>query len=201
MNSIVSRDLSVHQEHELLLKLEQAGLNSKMAQKVIESKNNRVAKEMIEVISDELSSVITVEIETKSLLDLREEYGTGEGGFYDNDWWLNEEFAESVPEPGIYEVNVEKQLVNMTYDEQVEAIPEGWDFPHPAVIAQVILKHHKETGENLLKDWWTLASLTGSDGRRVRVGYFDSCGLSVRYVRDDIRVSYIGVVTARKTDK
>ncbi len=43
----VMRDLSVHQEHELLLKLEAAGLDSGLASGVINSKDNRQAKQVI----------------------------------------------------------------------------------------------------------------------------------------------------------
>ena len=45
-----NRKLSVHVEHELLLKLESAGLNDDLAQRIIESKGNKVAKQMIGII-------------------------------------------------------------------------------------------------------------------------------------------------------
>ena len=41
------RELSVHVEHELLLKLEAAGLDEASAQKIIQSKGNRLAKELV----------------------------------------------------------------------------------------------------------------------------------------------------------
>lgn len=52
MKNIVSpkRTLSVHQEHELLVKLETAGLTKKDAQRVINSKRNQVAGRVIEAI-------------------------------------------------------------------------------------------------------------------------------------------------------
>src|SRR3989338_7146181 len=43
METIVGRTLSVHQEHEVLLKLEAAGLTDKLAQKVVDSKGNDLA--------------------------------------------------------------------------------------------------------------------------------------------------------------
>lgn len=49
MSNMVSQ-LSVHQEHEVLLKLEAAGLNGILAQKFIESKGNGIAKAMIRLI-------------------------------------------------------------------------------------------------------------------------------------------------------
>lgn len=42
-----NRKLSVHVEHELLLKFETAGLDDALAQKVIESKDNRLAMEFV----------------------------------------------------------------------------------------------------------------------------------------------------------
>ncbi len=48
-----NRKLSVHVEHELLLKLESAGLNDDLAQRIIESKGNKIAKQMIGIILPE----------------------------------------------------------------------------------------------------------------------------------------------------
>jgi len=48
--SIVSRNLSVHKEHEVLLKLEAAGLGDVEAQSLIESKDNGLAKKVVSYI-------------------------------------------------------------------------------------------------------------------------------------------------------
>lgn len=53
MATIVSRTLSVHQEHELLLKLETAGLTDKLAQGVIDSKGNDLAAKVVRLIQNE----------------------------------------------------------------------------------------------------------------------------------------------------
>ncbi|MEK7624596.1 MAG: hypothetical protein AAB404_02680 [Patescibacteria group bacterium] len=52
MKSIVSRTLSVHKEHEVLLKLEAAGLNDKLAQKIIDSKGNELATKVVRLIQN-----------------------------------------------------------------------------------------------------------------------------------------------------
>lgn len=52
MEPIVSRTLSVHKEHELLQKLEAAGLNDPLAQKVIESKHNDLAVKVVRLIQN-----------------------------------------------------------------------------------------------------------------------------------------------------
>lgn len=50
MANIVSQ-ISVHQQHELLAKLEAAGLTGDLAQKVIESRGNALAKNVVNLIS------------------------------------------------------------------------------------------------------------------------------------------------------
>jgi len=45
-----SRKLSVHTEHEFLLKMEGAGLGEEEAQAVIESEENKIAKELVDLI-------------------------------------------------------------------------------------------------------------------------------------------------------
>lgn len=47
MQNIARRTLSVHQEHELLLKLESAGLDAELAQKVIEAQGNKLAQKLV----------------------------------------------------------------------------------------------------------------------------------------------------------
>ncbi len=52
METIMSRDLSVHKEHEVLLKLESAGLNDDRAQKIIASKDNELAAKIVRLIDN-----------------------------------------------------------------------------------------------------------------------------------------------------
>ena len=49
---IVSRTLSVHKEHEVLLKLEAAGLTDELAQRVIDSKGNDLATKVVKFIAN-----------------------------------------------------------------------------------------------------------------------------------------------------
>lgn len=46
------RQLSVHKEHEVLLKLEAAGLNNELAQKVIDSKGNDLAAKVVRLLKN-----------------------------------------------------------------------------------------------------------------------------------------------------
>ncbi|MFH1855577.1 MAG: hypothetical protein ABH810_04215 [bacterium] len=50
--TMVSRTLSVHKEHELLLKLETAGLSDDLAQRVIDSKGNDLATKVVRLIQN-----------------------------------------------------------------------------------------------------------------------------------------------------
>lgn len=52
MNTMVSRTLSVHKEHEVLLKLEAAGLDDELAQRVIDSKGNDLATKVVRLIEN-----------------------------------------------------------------------------------------------------------------------------------------------------
>lgn len=52
-DNMVSRTLSVHKEHELLLKLEAAGLNDDLAQKIIASKDNALALKLVVVAKND----------------------------------------------------------------------------------------------------------------------------------------------------
>jgi len=48
------RSLSIHQEHEILIKLEKAGLNPQDAQRIIQSKGNVIAEEILHVLRNGL---------------------------------------------------------------------------------------------------------------------------------------------------
>ncbi len=52
MNTIVSHTLSVHKEHEFLVKLETAGLTNVLAQKVIDSKGNDLGAKVVRLIEN-----------------------------------------------------------------------------------------------------------------------------------------------------
>lgn len=58
MGKTVSRTLSVAQEHELLAKLEAAGLTSELAQRVIDSRGNKLAKAAVEFIGRDGQEVV-----------------------------------------------------------------------------------------------------------------------------------------------
>lgn len=134
----------------------------------------------------------------KSLKELKKEFGVGSKGFCEQDWYEQEAFWTEKPEAGAYEINVEKAYTNLTYDEQKEKLPVGFDFPHPAVLAEAILTHYRNTGERLLKDWYSRTSGVSLDVYRVYVGGFGSSGLGVDRWDFGDRGSSIGVSASRK---
>ncbi len=52
MENMVGRTLSVHKEHEVLLKLEAVGLTDELAQKVVDSKGNDLAAKVVRLIQN-----------------------------------------------------------------------------------------------------------------------------------------------------
>ena len=52
VSQVDERTLSVHQEHEFLKKLEAAGLNGELAQKVVDSKGNELATKVVRLIQN-----------------------------------------------------------------------------------------------------------------------------------------------------
>lgn len=133
----------------------------------------------------------------KSLKELKEEFGTDSKGFYDQNWYEKEAFWNEKPEAGVYEINIEKALTNLTYEEQKERL-NGFEFPHPAVLAEAILTHYKNTGERFLEDWYSRTGSITSGGHRVHVGLFGSRGLVVGYWGDGRRGSNVGLASSRK---
>lgn len=137
-------------------------------------------------------------LQGKSLLELREEYGLGESGFYGNDWWLNEDFAKEKPEGGEYEITLHHESMNLTFNEQKKKLKKGFEVIHPALLAEAILSHYKNTKERLAENYYYRTNTLVSDGGRVFVGSFGSDGLSVGGGWDGDRHSDVGLASARK---
>lgn len=133
-----------------------------------------------------------------SLRELREKYGVGEAGFYDNSWWKDEPFADEHGERGEYEIDFESKLVNLSFDEQKRQLRGGFEFPHPAVIVEAVLEHYKNTGNRLLQNWYSRTNTLDSYGGRVGVGGFGAGGLYVCRYGGGLRGASIGVSSSRK---
>src|SRR3990167_3841206 len=142
---------------------------------------------------------ITLTTTGKSLNQLYREFGQGNGGFYSHNW-KDYSYADDVPKAGTYELDFTKRLTNKTYAEQKAEIPKGWDFPHPAIVAEAVFKHFKYTGERLLEDWYTRTS-RASDGYLVDVGEFRPKGASVLSYDTGSAYGLLGVVLQKVKSK
>jgi len=97
--TMVSRTLSVHKEHELLLKLETAGLSDELAQRVIDSKGNDLATKVVRLIQNggfDLMSGVDLMIKEKRVREIM-----GKNFFGVEDWatlygvnFINKQFSE-----------------------------------------------------------------------------------------------------------
>lgn len=140
---------------------------------------------------------LKLQTQGKSLKELLKEYGEGESGFYSQDWYKTEKFFTEKPEAGEYEIILRDDF-NKTYKEQIQKLPKSQEVAHPALVAEAVLKHFKETGEKLLENWSVRTNKMDSNGLHVDVGYFDRIGLHVYFWWDDVRDDYVGLAASRK---
>ncbi len=145
-----------------------------------------------------MNTIKQFKISGKSLNELKKQYGTGKAGFYDQDWYIDEAFANDKPEAGIYEINFGEDTRNKTFGEQQKGLAKGFEVVHPAVIAEALLLHFKESGKYLCENYWVRTSLLDSHGDRVNVGDCDAGGVGVGYDWGDGRLGSIGVGASRK---
>lgn len=135
----------------------------------------------------------------KSLKELKAEFGTGKGRFYPQSWYENEAVFTDKPPAGIYEILIEKKMLeNLTFNEQVKKLEKGWNVPHPAIVIEALLTHFKETGEYLMEYWYTRTSALDSGGGRVHVGYCDAHGVGVNGWYGGHRYDDVGLSATRK---
>lgn len=136
----------------------------------------------------------------KSLKELLEIYGTGEAGFYPQDWYKDEAFFTEKPEAGEWEFDFETDLPHLTFKEQEAKLKKDYSAVHPAILCEAILSHYKETRVRVLQNIYSRTSILDSDGYRVSVGRFDAKGLVVVWY-DDSRDDGIGLSAVRLINK
>jgi len=203
--AVKNRVLSVHQEHELLLKLEQAGLNEQDAQTVIEAKGNVAAEHLVRAIrflrgSDQVEgdwfSFTTTGASLKALRDQNSEL------FYPgNDWWLNQPFAKKRGEAG-RKLQIRTSAVpgsfSRTFAEQQELLADGEYVPTVRDLVEGMIAYYRATGKRLFSDYWVRTQDVSSIGYRVLVEFY-SGGVYVFGFWDDDRNSFFGLAVARKS--
>ena len=140
---------------------------------------------------------ITITTTGLSLLKVKKKYPDY---FFLQTWYENEPFAEEHPAAGVYEIIFSNFLNKLTFKEQQEKIPKGFEIMHPAVLAEACCIHYKATGERLLAKYYLRTSSVDSVGDRVRVGRFGADGLGVYHCWGGARYSRLGVSAARKLE-
>lgn len=140
---------------------------------------------------------ITITTTGLSLLEVKKKYPDY---FFLQTWYENEPFAEEHPAAGVYEIIFSNFLNKLTFKEQQEKIPKGFEIMHSAVLAEACCIHYKATGERLLAKYYLRTSSVDSDGSRVYVGIFGDRGLRVGHCWDDDRGDGLGLASARKLE-
>ncbi len=179
-----NRVLSVHQEHELLLKLEQAGLSEIDAQDIIESKGNALARELIGVIRGNKVDGDWFSFTTSgvTLNELREQ-NPNLFSQEPNPWWKNEPFANSM---GLFRklslrTSAQPDLFGMDWDEQQKLLASDEEVSTVRDLVQgTIIRYHRYHTYDKWPLWnyWVSTSDISSSGARIHVR-FDSDGLCI----------------------
>jgi len=198
---VKNRVLSVHQEHELLVKLEQAGLSETDAQAVIQSKGNALAKELIEVIRG-----VKVEgdffLFPTSALTLNELWERNQDLLYQgsNRWWKDRPFANQKGKVGklLLRTSAAPGSFNKTWGEQQGRLSEGEYVPTVRDLVEGMIYYHRVNGKRIFSDYWVRSQDVSSFGRRVNVGFY-SDGVHVSFYWDDFPDSFIGLAVAWKS--
>lgn len=137
---------------------------------------------------------ITTTFPGLSLLEVREKY---RHLMYEQAWFDSEKFAKDKAPAGIYELRVPDEGYSKTFVQQEKLAKKGEEVAHPAVVLYAIFEHFEKTGERLLEYRWVRTNQRSSDGRLVRVGFFDSGGARVSDDGPDRSGGRLGVCLSR----
>lgn len=195
-----NRVLSVHQEHELLMKLEQAGLSESDAQAVIQSRGNTLAKEIIGVIRGKMVdgdwfSFTTTTATLKELRDRNPDVFDGE-----NTWWFNQPFASKKGKVGKIQIRTSAVpgSFSKNWTEQQELLAEGEFVPTVRDLVEGMIAYYRATGKRLFSEYWVRSQDVSANGVRVYVES-DSDGVGIYNYGDGSRASGLGLAVARKS--
>ena len=195
-----NRVLSVHQEHELLMKLEQAGLSEADAQAVIQSRGNSLAKEILGVIRGKVvdGDWFSFSTTTATLKELRVRNPDVFWG--ENTWWFNQPFANKKGKTGKLQIRTSAVYGSFSknWNEQQELLADGEFVPTVRDLVEGMIAYYRATGKRIFSDFWVRTQDVSSDGHRAVVAFY-SDGLSVYDVWGGSRYSGLGVAVARKS--
>jgi len=94
-----------------------------------------------------------------------------------------------------------KNSPGATWDEQQDLLAEDEETPTARIMVYTIIGHFLHVGERLFEAMYVRCSDKHTDGRRVRVGYFDIEGLGFSGDEDGSRVCDVGLGSVWKKRK
>jgi hypothetical protein len=147
-------------------------------------------------------SHILVAVFPMSILDVRDKVERKLFYSHEDAWYNKQAFAKDKGEALwqlVRKTPVEKST-SKTWDEQQAILAKNEETPKAQVMVYTIIGHFLATGERLFEHVYVRCSDVGSDGLRVYVGGFDSCGLLVDDYWDVYRNDFLGVSSVRKFD-
>lgn len=178
--------------------LMEAGITEKDKQQVIDNKEFRSELAMFWKLHSEIwSNARVFNVKNPiSIIDVYEKFGSYRpwslehkskpGLTFRMDNWEEEEFAQDKSSSGDYVIELKPRLRGRPLSFQEESLPSRWVFPHPAVIAFVLLSHFEETGEMLLEGWTIRTSLPYSDDSHIAVtGEYTGGQVVISSIPDD----------------
>ena len=196
-----NRVLSVHQEHELLMKLEQAGLNETDAQAVIENRGNTLAKKVVELVrverlGEDWFTFTTTTASLRQLWDLNPDICLLPIR------WLDQPFADKKGKVGVLHLRTSAHpgSFSKNWNEGRELLEEGEFVPTVRDLVEGMIAYYRETGRRLFSDY----SVSAQDvsfplSRRVYVRFYPGGKIDLGQIKDNDRSHLLGLSVARKS--
>ena len=155
-----------------------------------------------EVLEAAKATHILVAVFPLSILDIRGKVERALFYGHEDAWYNKQAFAKDRGET-MWHLISKTPVENSTsrnWDDQQSLLAKDEETPTARVMTYTIVGHFKATGERLFERVYVRCSDFDSFGRRVRVGDFDSRGLSVSGdgSGDGLRLGLLGLASARK---
>jgi len=197
-----NRVLSAHQRHELLLKLEQAGLIETDAQAVIESENNTLAREIIGVIRErrvegDWFSFTTSDV---TINDLREQ---NPDFFHQASyWWESQAYANMFNQVRqlLLLTSAHPRSFNKDWGEQQNILVADEYVPTAIDLIEGMIAYQHAYGKWPTTDYVVRTNDLSSLGGRACVGFFRG-GLYIDDIWDSNCDSNLGLSVALKSTR
>jgi len=189
--------VSIHQAHELLLKLEQAGLSPEDAQAVIESGGNALAEVVVSTVRG-FGEEFYYPFKT-SALTLKELWELNQDLLGQDCWWRNEPFANVKGTVGKLLLRSSAVLGSFgkNWGEQQTLLSSGDFVPGVRDVIEGMIAYYRDTGMRLFPNYWVRTIDVSSCSDRVCV-WFSPGRLLISGCWDEDRLPNVGLAVVRK---